>query len=190
MAMKIYTRTGDAGETSLFGGGRVQKNDPRVAAYGEVDELNSFVGALIVTLETSPNTHATAELLKIRSFLQALQNRLFDLGAELATGDEKFLEKLPRRISAADTEELEKAIDSMQAELKPLKNFILPGGSAAAAQAHICRSVSRRAERAMIETGIAPPHLIAFINRASDYFFVLARYLNHLTHTPEPEWEK
>jgi cob(I)alamin adenosyltransferase len=127
---------------------------------------------------------------KIRDFLQTLQNRLFDLGAELATGDEKFLEKLPRRISAADTEKFETAIDAMQSQLQPLKNFILPGGCAAAAHAHICRSVSRRAERAMIETGVTPPHLIAFINRASDYFFVLARYLNHLTQTPEPEWEK
>jgi cob(I)alamin adenosyltransferase len=188
--MKIYTKTGDRGETSLFGGGRVKKSDARVAAYGEVDELNSFVGALIASLDSYASGKHAAEILKIRDFLQTLQNRLFDLGAELATGDEKFLEKLPRRISAADTEKFETAIDAMQSQLQPLKNFILPGGCAAAAHAHICRSVSRRAERAMIETGVTPPHLIAFINRASDYFFVLARYLNHLTQTPEPEWEK
>jgi cob(I)alamin adenosyltransferase len=188
--MKIYTKTGDSGETSLFGGGRVKKSDARVAAYGEVDELNSFVGALIASLDADPSAQGASEMLKIRSFLQTLQNRLFDLGAELATGDEKFLEKLPRRISAADTEKFETAIDAMQSQLQPLKNFILPGGCAAAAQAHICRSVSRRAERAMIETGVTPPHLIAFINRASDYFFVLARYLNHLANTAEPEWEK
>lgn len=188
--MKIYTKTGDAGETSLFGGGRIKKSDPRVAAYGEVDELNSFVGALIASLDAGPSAQGASEMLKIRSFLQTLQNRLFDLGAELATGDEKFLEKLPRRITAADTEKFEAAIDAMQGHLQPLKNFILPGGSAAAAHAHICRSVSRRAERAMIETGVTPPHLIAFMNRASDYFFVLARYLNHLAQTPEPEWEK
>lgn len=188
--MKIYTKTGDAGETSLFGGGRVKKSDPRVSAYGEVDELNSFVGALIASLDAGPSAQGASEMLKIRSFLQILQNRLFDLGAELATGDEKFLDKLPRRISQQDTEQLEAAIDAMQVNLQPLKNFILPGGSAAAAQAHICRSVSRRAERAMTETGVTPPHLIAFMNRTSDYFFVLARYLNHLTHTAEPEWEK
>ncbi|GAB4422757.1 MAG: cob(I)yrinic acid a,c-diamide adenosyltransferase [Turneriella sp.] len=188
--MKIYTKTGDSGETSLFGGGRVRKNDPRVAAYGEVDELNSFVGALLAHLDTGSSAQNATELLRIRSFLQKLQNRLFDLGAELATGDEKFLQKLPRRITAEDTAELEAAIDAMQENLQPLRNFILPGGSAAAAHAHICRSVSRRAERAMIETGVTPPHLIAFMNRASDYFFVLARYLNHLAQTPEPEWEK
>ncbi len=188
--MKIYTKTGDTGETSLFGGGRVKKSHPRVAAYGEVDELNSFVGALLASLDGIPAARDEAGLMKIRSFLHKLQNRLFDLGAELATGDERFLEKLPRRITAADTEQLESAIDSMQASLQPLKNFILPGGSASAAQAHICRSVARRAERAMLETGETPPQLIAFINRASDYFFVLARYLNHLAGIAEAEWEK
>lgn len=188
--MKIYTKTGDAGETSLFGGGRVSKSDRRVAAYGEIDELNSFVGALITSLDVNPNTPVASEMRKVRRFLQVLQNRLFDLGAELATGDAQFLAKLPRRITAADTEQFETAIDAMQAVLVPLNNFILPGGCNAAAQAHVCRSVSRRAERAMIETGVAPPHLIAFINRTSDYFFVLARYLNHLAGVSEPEWEK
>lgn len=188
--MKIYTKTGDTGETSLYGGGRVKKSDPRVAAYGEVDELNSFVGALIASLDAGPGAQADPDVLQIRSFLRQLQNRLFDLGAELATGDAKFLEKLPRRIGAADTEALEREIDAMQPKLKPLKNFVLPGGCQAAAQAHICRSVSRRAERAMSETGITPPHLLAFINRVSDYFFVLARYLNSLAGVAEPEWEK
>lgn len=185
--MKIYTKTGDTGETSLFGGGRVRKNDPRVQAYGEIDELNSFVGALIAALGAVLPADKSYPL---RTELQNLQNRLFDLGAELATGDERFLEKLPRRVGIKDTELLEHAIDAMQAKLKPLKNFILPGGSACAAQAHICRSVARRAERALLTTGITPPHLIAFINRVSDYFFVLARYLNYLEGVSEPEWEK
>lgn len=188
--MKIYTKTGDSGDTSLYGGGRVKKNDPRVAAYGEIDELNSAVGVLIATLDAGPSAKAASEMLTIRRFLQAMQNRLFDLGAELATGDARFLEKLPRRIEQNDVALLEQQIDLMQAGLKPLKNFILPGGSVPAAHAHVCRSVARRAERAMLGAGDSAPHLIAFINRISDYFFVLARYLNHLADTAEPEWEK
>lgn len=188
--MKIYTKTGDAGETSLFGGGRVKKNDLRVEAYGEVDELNSFVGALLANLGDKSGTPHYAAMLEIRHLLEAMQNRLFDLGAELAVGDDKFLSKLSRRIAAADVTALENAIDRMQAHLKPLNNFILPGGLKQAAQAHICRSVSRRAERAMIAAGVKEPLLIAYINRVSDYFFVLARYLNHMGGVAEPEWEK
>lgn len=188
--MKIYTKTGDKGETSLFGGGRVRKDHPRVAAYGEVDELNSFVGVLVASLNQLPKTQQQDTSVALARFLQNLQNRLFDLGAELATGDEKFLEKLPRRISEFDVQLLEQAIDAMQEHLKPLKNFILPGGSAAAAHAHVCRSVARRAERAMLSAGGVPLLLITYINRVSDYFFVLARHLNHLTRTAEPEWEK
>jgi len=188
--MKIYTKTGDAGETSLFGGGRVKKDDLRVAAYGEVDELNSFVGALLANLGDKTGTPHYAAMAEIRHLLEAMQNRLFDLGAELAVGDDKFLSKLSRRIAAGDVTALENAIDRMQAHLKPLNNFILPGGSKQAAQAHICRSVSRRAERAMIAAGVKEQLLIAYINRVSDYFFVLARYLNHLGGVAEPEWEK
>ncbi len=188
--MKIYTKTGDRGETSLFGGGRVKKNDPRVAAYGEIDELNSFIGLMLVNLGDRADSAHFKAMNEIRHLLQAMQNRLFDLGAELAVGDEKFLGKLARRITEADTEALEHEIDRMQARLKPLTNFILPGGSKAAAHAHVCRSVSRRAERAMLVTDSTAPHLIAYVNRLSDYFFVLARYLNHLTSTAEPEWEK
>lgn len=188
--MKIYTKTGDKGETSLFGGGRVRKDHPRVSAYGEVDELNSFVGVLVAVLNAVPTTQQTETSAAVVRFLQNLQNRLFDLGAELATGDEKFLAKLPRRISEFDVQLLEQAIDAMQENLKPLKNFILPGGSAAAAHAHVCRSVARRAERAMLTAGEVPMLLITYINRVSDYFFVLARHLNHLAGAAEPEWEK
>jgi len=188
--MKIYTKTGDAGETSLFGGGRVEKNNLRVAAYGEVDELNSFVGLLLTHLADKSGTPHYAAMTEIRHLLQATQNRLFDLGAELAVGDEKFLAKLARRIAAPDITALESAIDRMQVHLKPLANFILPGGSISSTHAHICRSVSRRAERAMIAAGVREPLLIAYINRLSDYFFVLARYLNHLNGIAEPEWEK
>ncbi|AFM13747.1 cob(I)yrinic acid a,c-diamide adenosyltransferase [Turneriella parva] len=188
--MKIYTKTGDSGETSLFGGGRVQKNDKRVTAYGEIDELNSFVGALLANLGDKSGTPHYGAMVEIRHLLEALQNRLFDLGAELAVGDQKFLAKLARRIAEPDIAALEAAIDRMQAHLKPLTNFILPGGSPAAAHAHICRSVSRRAERAMIAAAVQEPLLLSFINRLSDYFFVLARYLNHLNGVAEPEWEK
>ncbi len=188
--MKIYTKSGDKGETSLFGGGRVKKNHPRVAAYGEIDELNSFVGVLVASLGQLPIPPQQETSTPLVRFLHNLQNRLFDLGAELATGDEKFLKKLPRRISEFDVQLLEQAIDAMQENLKPLKNFILPGGSSAAAHAHVCRSVARRAERAMLATGEVPMPLITYINRVSDYFFVLARHLNHLDGVTEPEWEK
>lgn len=188
--MKIYTKIGDKGETSLFGGGRVRKDHPRVAAYGEVDELNSFVGVLVASIRSIPKSQQTETSATLVRFLLNLQNRLFDLGAELATGDAKFLEKLPRRISEFDVQLLEQSIDTMQESLKPLKNFILPGGSMSAAHAHVCRSVARRAERAMLASGDMPLLLITYINRVSDYFFVLARYLNHLDGTAEPEWEK
>ena len=188
--MKIYTKTGDKGETSLFGGGRVKKNHPRVAAYGEVDELNSFVGSLVSQLHKGDLSLNKKVSTGIQDFLQTLQHRLFDLGAELAATEPKFLEKLPRRITPEDVALIEASIDTMQSVLKPLKNFILPGGASVAATAHICRSVSRRAERAMVASGDTPELLITYINRVSDYFFVLARYLNHLTQTAEPEWEK
>lgn len=188
--MKIYTKTGDKGETSLFGGGRVKKNDTRVAAYGEVDELNSFVGVLIASIKEANASHHRIESDLLTRTLLSMQNRLFDLGAELATGDANFLAKLPRRITQADVQGLEQAIDSMQAPLVPLRNFILPGGGMPAAHAHVCRSVARRAERAMLTSGETPDLLIAYINRVSDYFFVLARFLNHLQQISEPEWEK
>lgn len=202
--MKIYTKTGDKGETSLFGGGRVRKDDKRVAAYGAVDELNSFVGVLVAQLTLAMEKHsqiAGNNLVSIAmenhglgketiAFLKSLQNRLFDLGAELATGKESFLAKLPRRIESRDIELLEHAIDAMEADLAPLKNFILPGGSLSAAAAHVCRTVSRRAERAMLSSESATPQLVAFINRVSDYFFVLARHLNYLAQVSESEWEK
>lgn len=186
--MKIYTKTGDRGETSLFGGGRVSKSDLRVVAYGEVDELNSFVGLLIAEL-VSGEGQKLPEAVALSGFLHNLQNRLFDLGAELATGDARFLAKLPRRISKQDISQIERAIDSMQENLEPLKNFILPGGGKPAALAHVCRAVARRAERAMVRCGI-PDVLVAFMNRVSDYFFVLARHLNRLQGIAEPEWEK
>lgn len=188
--MKIYTKTGDTGKTSLFGGGRLLKSDGRVAQYGAVDELNSFVGLLRSTLAVAAHPNILSERENLDKFLYSLQNRLFDLGAELATGDEKFLAKLSRRIQESDVQDLEKEIDRMQASLQPIKNFILPGGSLLAAQTHICRTVCRRAERAMVAVEAPSLLLVQYINRLSDYFFVLARYFNHLEGVAEPEWEK
>jgi len=196
--MKIYTKTGDQGDTSLFGGGRVKKNDPRVCAYGDVDELNSFVGLLIASINNASINNASINdasidnsiCLELKEDLCAIQNRLFDLGSELATGNKKFLEKLPRRIDEKDTLALEARIDQMSDILKPLKNFILPGGSTASAHAHVCRSVSRRVERSMLSLDECDARLITFINRVSDYFFALARYLNAVQKVDEPVWEK
>ncbi|HRP70965.1 MAG TPA: cob(I)yrinic acid a,c-diamide adenosyltransferase, partial [Turneriella sp.] len=171
--MKIYTKTGDKGETSLFGGGRVKKDHPHVEAYGTVDELNSHVGLLIAHLRTLDFTKEPNFKENILPFLKVMQNRLFDLGAELAAGNEKFREKIQRRVAESDITPMEEAIDLMQEKLTLLKHFILPTGTIAASQAHICRTVARRAERAMVAMGDAPPVLIAFINRVSDYFFVL-----------------
>lgn len=188
--MKIYTKTGDRGETSLFGGGRVRKDDPRVAAYGEVDELNSHVGLLVTYIREAGYLRDAAERQKVLQTLTNLQNRLFDLGAELATGKSEFLTKLPRLIAESDVHDLEQAIDAMETGLSPLKNFILPGGNLAAAQAHVCRSTARRAERAMISTEESSVLLITYMNRVSDFFFIVARHLNRLSGTAEPEWEK
>lgn len=184
--MKIYTKTGDNGTTGLYGGGRVGKNDNRVCAYGTIDELNSFMGLLISELRDIPGKgyETTVKL------LGDIQNRLFDLGAELACGSEKYLEKLSRRVIKSDTEILEKQIDIWQNELIPLKNFILPGGHKAASIAHVCRSVCRRAEREIIHAGGYSENVTIYINRLSDFLFCLARHINHEQAVTEPEWQK
>ncbi len=165
--MKIYTRTGDAGETSLFGGSRVAKNDPRIEAYGTIDELNSFLGVARASWPTSP----------IDAQLQAVQSDLFDIGAYLASpGSDRFHGVDPHRIA-----ELEEAIDSMETELQPLTNFIVPGGSPAAAQLHVTRTVCRRAERRVVALHDSAAEMrttIAYLNRLSDYLFVAARFAN------------
>ena len=173
--MKIYTRTGDAGETSLFGGTRVPKNDPRIDAYGTVDELNAFVGA----------ARASAPKSAIDAELAAVQSDLFDVGAQLASpGSSRFTGADVHRI-----EELERAIDRMEAELAPLKSFILPGGSEAAARLHIARTVCRRAERLVValhDQSLATT--TTYLNRLSDYLFVAARYANHRNGVDDVTW--
>jgi cob(I)alamin adenosyltransferase len=171
---KIYTRTGDDGSTGLADGARRAKHDLRVEAYGDVDETNSFIGLARLSTSEAPELDA---------ILARIQNDLFDLGADLATPpSDKKLEYEPLRIIAAQVERLEKEIDALNARLAPLRSFILPGGSAAAAALHVARAVSRRAERRMTslkaagETVDAPA--LHYINRLSDLLFVAARVAN------------
>jgi cob(I)alamin adenosyltransferase len=169
---KIYTRRGDDGSTGLFGGPRVRKDDLRVAAYGDVDELNSALGLAREELT------AQADLLAV---VDALQSELFTLGAELATPDAASAPKQVPRISAEAATRMEKEIDRLSEELPPMKNFILPGGSRAGAALHLCRTVCRRAERKVVELAETAPvsaEALAYINRLSDLLFVMARAAN------------
>ena len=183
MTLKIYTKTGDDGDTGLFGGGRVAKDHPRVTAYGEVDELNAVIGQAR-SVEMMP---------RIDEVLAPVQRDLFALGALLATPDlEKMKEQLEKaRISDARIAQLEQAIDDGEAELEPLKAFILPGGTAKAAALHVARTVCRRAERAVIhlqhDTDV-PQIVVVYLNRLSDLLFVLARVANKRAGAGEVTW--
>jgi cob(I)alamin adenosyltransferase len=183
---KIYTKTGDKGETGLFGGKRVRKDSPRIVAYGEVDELNAFIGGAR-TWNDDP---------EVDRILQKIQNNLFDIGAVLASPDKKRLEgKASGFIRPEDVGALEEAIDRLDQELPPLRNFILPGGSELAAQLHIARTVCRRAERSIValaekEPGSADEEILRYINRLSDFLFVLARWVNFKKGAEEARWEK
>jgi len=162
---KIYTRTGDDGNSGLVDGSRVSKSSVRMAAIGEVDEANAAIGMAIAELIPGDLTE----------HLLGIQNDMFDLGADLATPGEIGL-----RIVASQVERLEQAIDALNAELEPLQSFILPGGSAAVAALHLARTVVRRAERAAValnESQPLNPHLLAYLNRLSDLLFVTARYV-------------
>jgi cob(I)alamin adenosyltransferase len=169
--MKIYTKTGDKGTTALFGGERVPKSDARVDAYGTVDELNSYLGLL-------------RDLSK-ESLLIEIQDRLFTVGAILATVSDKV--KVPR-LSDDDVLVLEKAIDKMEESLEPMKHFILPGGHETVSFCHIARTVCRRAERLVVALESADPLVIKYLNRLSDYLFVLSRYLSKKLRAEEIPW--
>jgi len=178
---KIYTKTGDDGTSGLIGGTRVEKFDSRLEAYGTVDELNSWVGVLTTVISHE----------KVLETLKRIQNNLFVIGSHLATDASKsdLRQKLP--CSGDDVEVLEKEIDRMQAELPALTHFILPGGTTAAAQAHVARTVCRRAERritAIAQQTEVNANVVRYINRLSDYLFVLARYINFLNTTDEVIW--
>jgi len=171
---RIYTRKGDDGSTALVTGERLPKSHLRVAAYGTVDETNSVVG--LARLHTADHPALDAMLARI-------QNDLFDLGADLATPPAAELKWEPLRVVAAQVERLEAEIDTLNADLEPLKSFVLPGGSAASAHLHLARTVSRRAERIMVEllaedSAAMSRECLAYVNRLSDFFFVAARWVN------------
>ena len=166
---RIYTRTGDDGTTGLVDGSRVAKCDSRMAAIGAVDEANCALGVAAVALAGGPHQRAVARI----------QNDLFDLGADLATPGEDFSPSdMVLRVVPAQVTWLEEAIDAVNASLAPLTSFILPGGSEAAARLHVARAAVRHAERAMVAVAPVNPAALAYINRLSDYLFVLARALN------------
>jgi len=178
---KIYTRRGDDGSTGLFGGPRVRKDDLRVAAYGDVDELNSALG---VAREELPEGD-------LRALLDELQSELFTLGAQLATPDAEKAPKEVPRISAQQIERLEREIDRLTEQLPPMRNFILPGGSRAGAALHFSRTVCRRAERKIVElaeSSPVPDEALGYINRLSDLLFVMARAANLRAGGREIPW--
>lgn len=181
--MKIYTKTGDTGDTGLFGGGRVAKNHPRVEAYGDVDELNATLG-LVRAVEPMP---------RVDEVLVPIQRDLFAIGALLATPDrEKMRQHLEKaRVDDARITELERAIDDGDAELEPLRSFIVPGGTPKAAALHVARTVCRRAERRVVELGQdteLPALVVIYLNRLSDLLFTLARVANKRAGAGEVTW--
>ena len=191
---KIYTATGDRGTTSLVGGKRVKKNCTRIEAYGTVDELNSFLGQLAVEM--------TADYPKLTAYIRTVQSKMFNIGGYLATD---FSPAAPasatasadkaapcRGLSAADVERIEALIDELTAQLPPLRCFVLPGSGRLSALANVCRAVSRRCERRVLDLADeAPidPTLLIFINRLSDFLFTLARYFDHREGLPEVPWD-
>ena len=180
--MRIYTRTGDDGTTALFGGQRVNKDDLRLEAYGTLDELNAVLGML--------GEHpACAEE---RTWLRTLQNDLFNLGSHLATVDPEMAQHLPA-LPETRIQEMEQWMDERDAQLPELRSFILPGGHPAVAAAHLCRTVSRRAERrvvALARVADVPSTIPSYLNRLSDTFFVWGRWLSLQTGTEEVLWTK
>lgn len=196
--MKIYTKTGDRGTTSLFGGKRINKNSPRVAAYGAVDELNSLIGVVMAEvsrLDYTPgvgsrrrleNTPGVGIVLKK---LTRIQQELFVLGADLATPREVKVES--QSVKKSFITRLEREIDKWTSDLPPLRHFILPGGARAGSLLHLARSVARRGEREIVKLSSEEkinPHVLPYINRLSDWLFTLARYVNKIDHVKETPW--
>lgn len=184
--MKIYTKTGDKGQTALYGGTRVSKASARVESYGNIDELNSFIGVAKSQIENG----------NILNQLKKIQFDLFTVGSESATPVDKLMlangkSRLPLIISDTEIKELERWMDEMEPHLEPLQYFILPGGGKSATALHVARTVCRRAERSLVflnETEEVRPELIKYLNRLSDYLFVLARYVSQLHNEPEEYW--
>lgn len=178
--MKIYTKTGDGGESSLYGGARLPKSDLRFEAYGTIDELNASLGVVL----------AQAGADEYRGELTRVQAELFNLGAELALSPGKALAAMP--VGATETEALERRMDELEKKLPELKHFILPGGTALGASLHQARTVARRAERAVVRLKQqleVRPALLIYLNRLSDYLFVLARHANLRSNQTETIWQ-
>lgn len=187
MKSKIYTRKGDKGETSLYTGQRIPKSNPTVEAIGTVDECNCAIGSAVSMMQGVP------ELRKVLEQLQIVQHALFDVGAALATPRTHAAStKLDRtRFDHEETLMLEQWIDEMDAQLPQLTTFILPGGHSSGALLHVARSICRRAERLVVplhKSGDVSDSILIYLNRLSDYLFVLSRYVNHLMHQPEQCW--
>jgi cob(I)alamin adenosyltransferase len=180
--MKIYTKTGDRGETGLFGGERVSKDSQRISAYGTIDELNAFIGYAITEVKDST----------LKQNLSVIQNYLFTIGSDLATPETEKNAKLNiQRTPESFYKEIEKMIDHYDAQLDELRNFILPGGSKSSALLHICRTVCRRAEREVValkNSVTIGDNIIIFLNRLSDLFFVLSRFENKVSKHPDTIW--
>lgn len=179
---KIYTRTGDSGTTSLVGGKRVSKTDPRLEAYGTIDELNSFIGLMLSVMDGKAETAEN---------IRWIQQKLFNIGGCLATDTTAFQLPDSCKILQADVERMEQMIDAAQEGLPEQKSFILPGGTQAASFAHVARTVCRRAERLIIalpHEAKVPSELLQYINRLSDYLFVLARRINYFAGVSEKIW--
>jgi cob(I)alamin adenosyltransferase len=181
--VKIYTRTGDAGETGLFGGGRVSKDHPRTSAYGDVDELNSVVGVARATAPAEP----------FDELLDGIQRDLFSIGGRLATPEpEKVAKAMAKAVLPPErVKTFERAMDEAEAELPPLQAFVLPGGTPKAAALHLARTVCRRAERSVVrlarEEGV-PAEILVYLNRLSDLLFTLARLANHRAGVGDRTW--
>ena len=179
--MKIYTKTGDSGETSLFDNSRVSKADPRVDAYGEVDEVNACLGAAL----------AMGVSADIAAVLAAIQKDLFAVGARLADPSSRIADRVTKAaVTDHQIEMLEATIDLLESELPPLRRFILPGGSQAGSLLHLARTVCRRAERRVVGLGpdAVDQGVVIYLNRLSDLLFVMARAVNHRAGVPEIEW--
>ncbi|MGH9639416.1 MAG: cob(I)yrinic acid a,c-diamide adenosyltransferase [Bryobacteraceae bacterium] len=186
---RIYTRAGDAGETRLVGGQRVRKDDARIECYGTLDELNAFVGAARVS--TRDFAVRTQLLAPFEAKLKRIQNELFNLGSILATLPEDVHPKQPR-VTQAEIDALEQEMDRANAELEPLRSFVLAGGSRLEAELHVCRTVCRRAERLLVklaEEQEIPGEALAYLNRLSDAFFVWSRWVNRVLGAAESLWE-
>jgi len=179
--MKIYTKTGDGGETSLVDGSRVRKDHARVAAFGDVDELNAAIGVVSTLADTELGLH-----------LDGVQRDLFAIGAQIADPRAQVASRKEKAaLAAARIVDLERDIDARQAEMPPLTAFILPGGTPLAASLHVARTVCRRAERSILGLGPSDPVdplILVYLNRLSDLLFVLARHANHVAGRPEPTW--